>query len=145
MRVRGLRRANPGAGLAVKLLEREHPRVPVFLPVEIHPEGGPALRARAVNVSRAGLQLDGNGEVWRALFPRGQPGTPQQRRQVRLRLALPCEAGQEHWIGARVQGVIFRRIGADDYRLGLQFLSFEDDGYHCLEGFVDGRPARSPG
>ncbi|MCP5151602.1 MAG: PilZ domain-containing protein [Ectothiorhodospiraceae bacterium] len=119
----------------MKAYHREHPRVAMSLHTEIVGASG-VIHAQTVNISRAGLQLECDRVTRDAVFPGGQPLSPSARPQVRLRIQLPRRA-ESCWVEVDARGVIFRRIGADDFRLGLEFEHFEEGGYHCLERFVD--------
>ena len=118
---------------------REYPRVLTSLPTEIGLGDGSVIYAQTVNISRAGLQLSSDRVTRDVIFPRGHPNSPSERTEVSLRVRLNFDRDGPVWISVRCLGVMFRRIGEDEYHLGMQFVEFEGDDYHTLERFIDGR------
>jgi len=115
--------------------QREHPRAAAELTAEIHRADGRRRFAQTVDISRAGVQVVADRATREFVFPAGQPSDPADRPRVMLRLRLPGSPDAT-WIRVDAEGVLFRRMGENDYRLGIQFLRFDDDGYEQLERFI---------
>ena len=111
---------------------REYPRADLSELAEVRLFDGTALHARTINVSRAGVQLEADEVLRDRIFPNGQPLTPASRPRLAVRLRLPDILDVE----ADGEAVLFRRIGANCYRIGVRFLAFRGDAFTSLERFV---------
>ncbi len=112
---------------------REFPRIAVDLPAEIVGPSGGTAQVRLVNLARRGAGFVLSHDAVLAAFPRMQI-TPGQSASVQFQLLL--SACKHVSIRAQCKIVWFCRVSEDDYRMGLQFSSFEGDGNSQVERYV---------
>ena len=117
--------------------KRDYPRVPANLPVEVSTPDGEVIHAITVNLSPAGIQIACDRVTVNSIMPLNSRHPPKDTRQVDVRLRFPESSGMPHVIDARCTAVFSRRVAENEYRIGLQFLSFHGDDYRKLEHFVD--------
>ena len=98
---------------------------------------GEIIHAITVNLSPAGVQIACDRITVNSILPLSQRRPPNKTREVDVRLRFPESSGMPHIIDARCAAVFSRRVAENEYRIGLQFLSFEGDGYRKLEHFLD--------
>ena len=123
---------------------REYPRVAIELLVELHLAEHRVVYAQSVDLSLAGIQLLCDRVTRDIVFPQGQPDGPSDRPQFRVRARLPDHVGtqSDEWFDADVEGVIERRVGEDQYRIGLQFMELDTEASALLEELVVGADRR---
>ena len=114
---------------------REYPRIPVTLPVEVQVADGARINVKMCNISRAGMQLACDPITVKRLLPGGQPPLPGQPVTLDVRFELP--SGQDTVpISVRCNAIFSRRVAQNEFRLGLQFASFEAEGYDHIENYI---------
>lgn len=115
---------------------REYPRIPVTLAVEVQTPDGVAIRTRMCNLSRAGIQLACDPITVGRLLPAGQMPLPSQPVTLDVRFELPFSSHEKVPVSVRCNAVFSRRVAQNEFRLGLQFSSFEAEGYDHLENYI---------
>ncbi len=114
---------------------REYPRIPVTLPAEVQVADGARIHVKMCNISRAGMQLACDPITVRQLLPRGQP-LPGQPVTLDVRFELPTSTQETVPISVRCNAIFSRRVAQNEFRLGLQFASFEAEGYDHIENYI---------
>ncbi len=99
---------------------------------------GEIIHAITVNLSPAGIQIACDRVTVDSILPLSQRRLPKNTRQVEVRLRFPESSNMPHIIDARCTAVFSRRVAENEYRIGLQFQSFEGEDYQKLEHFLDG-------
>ena len=99
--------------------------------------GGEVIHALTVNLSPAGIQLACDRVTANSILPISHRPLPARASQVDVRLRFPESSGMPDIIDARCVTIFSRRIAENEYRIGLQFLSFNDGAYGKLERFLD--------
>jgi len=87
------------------------------------------------------VQLETNRSDRDLIFPEGQPVTPASRPKVTIQFTLPTAdaasaTDAEMTFEAEGEAVLFRRLGADRFRLGIGFLRFPEGAFRHLEALV---------
>jgi len=123
--------------LKLKRYRRDRPRISAELPVEIALEDGSVLHAQTLNVSLAGLQIVCDSVLVARILPEGLQVLPARPAPLSIALRLPAAEHHGRRIEAHCQAVFVRRVAEREYRVGLQFASFEGEGGRALEAFVD--------
>ena len=95
------------------------------------------LHAITVNLSPAGIQIACDRITVNSILPLSQRRVPAKTKEVDVRLRFPESSGMPDVIDARCTAVFSRRVAENEYRIGLQFQSFEGDDYQKLERFLD--------
>jgi hypothetical protein len=98
---------------------------------------GEVIHAITVNLSPAGIQIACDRFTVNSILPLSQRRLPRNTRVVEVRLRFPESSGMPDVIDARCRAVFSRRVAENEYRIGLQFQSFEGDDYQKLEHFLD--------
>jgi hypothetical protein len=98
---------------------------------------GEIIHAITVNLSPAGIQIACDRFTVNSILPLSQRRVPSKTIEVDVRLRFPESSGMPDVIAARCRPVFSRRIAENEYRIGLQFMSFEGDDYQKLEHFLD--------
>ena len=98
---------------------------------------GEIIHAITVNLSPAGIQIACDRVTVNSILPLSQRRVPASTREVDVRLRFPESSGMPDVIDARCTAVFSRRVAENEYRIGLQFQSFEGDDYRKLEHFLD--------
>lgn len=111
--------------------------------VEVIAESGAAHKARAMNISLAGMQMTCDRDTVRDIAPKGEKTTPDQSPLARLRFALP-RPGEKSEIEADCRVVLVRRVSEREYHVHVQYEFFQGNGYNELEDFVDAMLEHSP-
>ena len=99
--------------------------------------GGEVIHALTVNLSPAGIQLACDRVAVNSILPMSQRPLPSRNREFYVRLRFPESSGVPDVVETRCAAIFSRRVAENEYRIGLQFLSFEDGGYGKLERFLD--------
>jgi hypothetical protein len=99
--------------------------------------GGEVIHALTVNLSPAGIQLACDRVTANSILPISHLALPARPAEVDIRLRFPESSGMPDIIDARCVAIFSRRIAENEYRIGLQFLSFHDGAYGKLELFLD--------
>lgn len=120
---------------SVEDYRREYPRIPMAVPVDVQVPDGALIRAKMCNVSRAGMQLACDPVTVGQLLPGGQMPMPSQPVTLDVRFELPV-GGEPVPINVRCAAVFSRRVAQNEFRLGLQFTSFEAEGADHLESYI---------
>jgi hypothetical protein len=105
--------------------------------VEVSMTDGDVIHAITVNLSPAGIQIACDRVTVNSILPLSQRRVPTKSREVDVRLRFPESSGMPDVIDARCTAIFSRRVAENEYRIGLQFLSFEGDDYRKLEHFLD--------
>ena len=105
--------------------------------MEVSTPDGEVIHAITVNLSPAGIQIACDRVTVNSIMPLNTRRPSKDPRQVDVRLRFPESSGMPHVIDARCTAVFSRRVAENEYRIGLQFLSFHGDDYRKLEHFVD--------
>ena len=123
---------------------RAHPRLMADLPVEV-PASDRTLRARGVNISRAGMHLVAD-RVAAQIIAGGEPRLAGAGKRVecriRAQLSLPDEESATLEADCRV--VFMRRESENTYGIGMEYLRFHDDGREILERYIQWRLSQLP-
>lgn len=98
---------------------------------------GEVIHAITVNLSPAGIQIACDRVTVNSILPLSSHRLPKDTREVGVRLRFPESSGMPHVIDARCTAIFSRRVAENEYRIGLQFKSFEGDDYRKLEHYVD--------
>lgn len=98
---------------------------------------GEVIHAITVNLSPAGIQIACDRVTVNSILPLNQRRLPQSTREVEVRLRFPESSGMPDVVNARCTAVFSRRVAENEYRIGLQFKSFDSDDYQKLEHFLD--------
>lgn len=99
---------------------RKYPRIKTRLPVEVV-ANGEILPATAFNLSQVGLELGCDHRTALYITPRSYRTMPGDNATAHLRVRLRDHAV----VAVHCKVVHCRRLAQDDYRLGMQFLAFE--------------------
>lgn len=135
----------PGAAVATsRPYIRAHPRLNADLPLEVEVDDD-LLRARAVNISRAGMQLAADRHTTHALTRgQGQRAGAGHGIECRLQAALPGRDGGEGRLEVRARVAFVRREAENAYGIGLQFLELTEAGRAALEAYIARRLSEPP-
>lgn len=114
---------------------REFPRAALSEAAEVALVSHTTVEVRTVNISRVGVQLETDEATRDDIFPQGQPTTPGSRPQLTVRFVLDG-APEAVRIEAKAEAVLYRRIGANRFRIGVPFLNFRGDAFSALERYV---------
>jgi hypothetical protein len=98
---------------------------------------GDVIHVITVNLSPAGIQIACDRVTVNSILPLSQRRVPVKSREVDVRLRFPESSGMPDVIDARCTAIFSRRVAENEFRIGLQFLSFEGDDYQKLEHFLD--------
>ncbi len=116
---------------------REYPRISGELQVEIQPGSGALVHATAVNISYAGLQLVCDQDTVKSLLAGGLRAPPGERLEIAIQLVPASQEGVSATVKADCRTVFTRRVSEREYRIGVSFHEFEEDGYELLESYID--------
>ncbi|NIR30105.1 MAG: PilZ domain-containing protein [Gammaproteobacteria bacterium] len=115
---------------------REYPRIPVTLPVEVQVADGARIHVKMCNISRAGMQLACDPMTVNRLLPGGQMPLPSQPVTLDVRFELPLSGQEVVPVSVRCNAIFSRRVAQNEFRLGLQFASFEAEGFDHIENYI---------
>jgi c-di-GMP-binding flagellar brake protein YcgR len=123
---------------------RAHPRLNADLPLEVEVDDD-LLRARAVNISRAGMQLAADRHTTHALTRgQGQRAGAGHGIECLVRAALPGQGEAEGRLEVRARVAFVRREAENAYGIGLQFLELTEAGRAALEAYIARRLSEPP-
>lgn len=111
---------------------RRYPRIKTDLPIEIQKEESDAIVQGTISdLSSTGVQVACSPDEAERFGTRGQ----QIDVQVRFRVPAPDAAP----VAARCRLVFARRVCADRYCVGLNFIDVDDDSFANLAAFMETR------
>jgi len=116
---------------------RHHPRIYRRLPAEILLAESMLGTATILNISRGGAQLECLTPVARSLMTPTGTGEPYRPVELCLRAQLPIGEHPPTPLLVRCRVVVPRRVSADTYHVGLQFIAIEPEHSRLLERYVE--------
>jgi len=111
---------------------RLHPRFDVILPVQIHKDGG-VEEGNIFDISHGGVQIGCEEKVALTLVPGGADVNRSQPVSVALSFRLP---GGHEAVEASAGIVVCRRVAADEFRLGLEFVELGTGSQQLLDNYI---------
>lgn len=122
-------RQSPGT----KVDRREFPRIAIDVPGQIEAPDGATAEVRVANLARRGAGILLTREAALSVFPDAGGAAGQTLSlQFKLRLA----ASEQVSLRADCKVAWFRHLSYDDYRMGVQFLSFDHAGEDHLYRYI---------
>lgn len=118
---------------------RSQQRVPVELSAVLSTTNGEVFETQALNVSRAGMQIECDMACLTKVLPSRHSAAPGDSIEIDLEFSLPLFRSQPTAILARAEIIHVRRVARDRFRVGLQFAKVGGNGYLYLEQYVSSR------
>jgi hypothetical protein len=116
-----------------KVNRREFPRIAIDVPGQIEGPDGGTGEVRVANLARRGAGILLTREAAVSVFPDVQGATGQT---LSLQFQLRLAASEHVSLRAECKVAWIRQLGYDDYRMGVQFLSFDREGEHHLDRYI---------
>lgn len=118
---------------------RKQQRVETQLDVMVSLPSGEAVQCRATNLSRTGMMLSCDNKTLEQLVPGQKPPVPGQWIDILAKFSVPAVASQNVTIAADCHLIHLRRVSRDEFQVGIQFCSFEGNGYNYVDQYVSRR------
>ncbi|HKK14693.1 MAG TPA: PilZ domain-containing protein [Gammaproteobacteria bacterium] len=118
---------------------RRYPRYTVRLPVEIRTGGDEQFSATLENISLGGLELSCDRWTAERILPPGHQAFPGQPIGAEVRFAVPLAGGAERTVEIFGEIVVSRRLAQNEYRIGMQFVSFSGEASAVLDRYIASR------
>lgn len=115
---------------------RNQQRVDVSTEITIEKSDGCHLNCKVSNISRTGVMIDCDQETAKQLVPDMRPPAPGNLVGVKARFSVPVLPTQPVTVEAEGKIVHMRRIARNDFQVGLQFSTFEGNGFNYVDQYV---------
>lgn len=110
---------------------RRYPRIKTRLAAEIHKPGGTIVQGTISDLSSTGLQLACSPEEAKRFQNRGE------QIDVRIRFAVSMPNAADSPVSANCRLIFTRRVAADEYCVGLNFVDMDDESFANLAAFME--------
>ncbi|MGO1461336.1 MAG: PilZ domain-containing protein [Marinobacter sp.] len=127
----------------VKTNLRNQQRADVVSDIVIEKPDGCLLTCKIANLSRTGVMISCDQETVSQLIPRLKVPAPGNLIVVKARFSVPVTPSQPVSIVANGTVVHLRRMARNEFKLGIQFVDFEDNGFDYVDTYVRKLLARS--
>ncbi len=115
---------------------RDFPRIETEHSVEVIDADGGVFPTLALDLSLTGMQLLCDGPTAERIAPGGVTDQDAPR-EFDVRLGIRLRDTGRRRLRIRCQVMSVRTAQADDFRIGVRFIRFENDSYHALEAYID--------
>lgn len=118
---------------------RHYPRLLTSIPVELRSDEGERFSATLTNLSVGGVEVQCGRSSAQRLVPARHQAFPGQPIDIEARFRLADGSSPPTEVTARGAIVVSRRLAQDEYRLGVRFREFADDGETRVSDYVRAR------
>ncbi|MBR9872274.1 MAG: PilZ domain-containing protein [Gammaproteobacteria bacterium] len=115
---------------------RNQQRVDVSSAITLEKPDGCQFQCEIANLSRTGAMIECDAQTAKALIPNMVPPAPKNPVQLTARFQVPVIPAQPVTVVAESNVVHIRRIARDQFHIGLQFRSFEGNGFVYIDQYI---------
>ncbi|WP_372964313.1 PilZ domain-containing protein [Marinobacter sp.] len=115
---------------------RNQQRADVSTEITLEKPDGCQLTCKVSNISRTGAMIQCDGEIAKSLIPGMLPPAPKNPVHVTARFSVPVLPYQPVTVVAESNLVHIRRIARNNFQIGLQFSSFEGNGFEYIDRYI---------
>ena len=115
---------------------RNQQRIDVSSEITLEKPDGDQFQCEIANISRTGVMVQCDAQTAKALVPSMLPPAPKNPVQLTARFPIPVLPAQPVTIVAESNVVHIRRIARDQFHIGLQFQSFEGNGFVHVDQYI---------
>ncbi|MCG8436350.1 MAG: PilZ domain-containing protein, partial [Gammaproteobacteria bacterium] len=92
---------------------------------------------RCQNISLSGMQLQCDRMAVTQFAPKGEHTTPDQAPDVTLNFTLPLKRRASRTVTTTAKVIFIRRIAEQEYHVGVEFQSFDEEGHEQIEAYLN--------
>ncbi|MFV8572432.1 PilZ domain-containing protein [Marinobacter sp. SBS5] len=115
---------------------RNQQRIDVSSEITLEKPDGFQFQCKITNISRTGVMIQCDAQTAKSLIPNMLPPAPKNPIQLTARFPVPVLPTQPVSIVAESNVVHIRRIARDQFHIGLQFQSFEGNGFDYVDQYI---------
>lgn len=116
---------------------RDFPRIESEASSEIVASDGSLYPTLALDISLTGLQLLCDRPTAERVAPKLLGTSPADKTEIVVRIRVYLKDRTKLRVQTRCRIMSVRSIGDDEFRIGLKYLDFHNDGYSHIERYVD--------